>query len=411
MAQEIKQASLFGRIGSGIGQGLAEQLPKEIEQGRLSSGLNKLAKQKGLNPMEAFAQLASIPGAAKNPQLLQTAGDLYRQQAYLDSLKNQYEGGGPNGGKGGYQPSQEEFNQPLKGEIPTLATPEDTAQSYKEYIPPTEQEERKDAFDNFQKNPARYNYNFDQALQERKAITSRNQEIQKAHQGSEATATGKEEKVKGSLDKEIQRLGIRTTGEKPNFDPKLLQLFEQKALNAVLSKKDGGEGLSQEQATKTYSDQLLKAYQNYTDLSTLSPWSPKDFNRRFDAVVKNFEPFGIEGKNIIMNKAIADYGVAPIYAGHKTFPINKGEVPTSHKKGVMNDASYSQLKKEMGNKHSPLSIAYELQKNGHDPRSWLNYLNKNRDHLEVWQADQLTKNINLWDLKDMWLSAFEEEKR
>lgn len=414
MAQEIKQASLFGRIGSGIGQGLAEQLPKEIEQGRLSSGLNKLAKQKGLNPMEAFAQLASIPGAAKNPQLLQTAGDLYRQQAYLDSLKNQYEGGGPNGGKGGYQPNEQEFQEPIKGEIPTLATPQATAESYKEYIPPTEQEERKDAFANFQKNPARYQYNFDNALKERKDITSRNQEIQKAYQGSEATATGKEEKVKTALKDEVKKLGLN------NIPEKSYQKFEEKVLNSVLSKKDGGEGLTQEQAIKKHSKDLDQANRNYLDLNSLSPWSPKDFNRRVNALQKDFASRGEQQQ--MMDQLVKDYKISPTYAAHKAYPIKKDEVPTLNKLKViegahgisghiipkMNDITYEKLKKEMGKTNSPLSIAYELEQGNQDPRGFLKYLDDHRDDLEVWQADQLTKNLNVFDLKDAWLRAFEE---
>jgi hypothetical protein len=72
-----------------------------------------------------------------------------------------------------------------------------------------------------------------------------------------------------------------------------------------------------------------------------------------------------------------------------------------------NDITYEKLKKEMGKSNSPLSIAYELQQKNQDPRGWLDYLNNHRDDLEVWQADQLTKNINAVDLKDIWLRAWE----
>lgn len=419
MAQEIKQGSLFGRIGSGIGKGLAEQLPEEITRGRLSAGLKNLSEKKDLTPFQQFAGLISQPGMT--PQGIQTGGDILRQQNYINAIKNQYDEGGPKSGKNKYQPTQEEFKQPLKGEIPTLSTPEATAESYKDYIPPTAQEERSDAAENFNKNPARYDYNFDKALEERQSFTKRAQEIQQAYQSTEQRATGKEEKVKSAFDKEVERLGIDTTGEKPTFDPKLKQIFESKAINSILSKKDGGEGLSQEQAIKKYSDELLKSYQNYRDLSSLSIASPTDFNRGVDAVVKNFEQFGQAGKNVIFNKLISDYKLSPLYSAHKTYPIKKGSLPTLDKleygsKGFgvsglhapkMNDNTYEKLKNEMGKTKSPLSIAYELEQKGHSPRGFLNYLNRNRDNLEVWQADQLGKNINIFDIRDIWLRNFE----
>lgn len=411
--QKIKQANIFGRIGTGIGQGLSEQLPKEIERGRLASGLNNLSKQEGLSPFQQFAGLASTPGIT--PQMIQSGGELLRQQAYLGALKNQYGAQKELQAAGkGYIPTQKELEEPVRGERPTLATPEATKESYKTFIPPTEQEERKDAFQNFQQNPARYNYDFDKALGERKAITNRNQEIQKAYQTEEGIATEKEEKVKTALKDEINKLGLS------HIPPKAYQKFEEKILNSILSKKEGGEGLTQEQAIKKYSKELNQADRNYLDLGSLSAWSPRDFNRRVNALQKEFAARGEEQP--MMDQLVSDYQVSPLYAAHKAYPIKNGEVPTIDKVkpkigaggigGVsipkMNDITYEQLKKEMGKTHSPLSIAYDLQENRQDPRGWLKYLDNHRDNLEVWQADQLSKNINISDLKDAWLRIWEE---
>ncbi len=420
---KIGQPSIFGRIGTGIGKGLGEALPKEMERGRLASGLKQLGEQKGQTPFQQFAGLASTPGIT--PQMLQSGGELLRQQAYLDALRNQFkEQGGPKTGQGNYVPTKEESTRPVKGEVPTLATPEDTAQSYKSYIPPTEQQERANAFENFNENPARYGYDFDNALQEQKAITGRNQQIQQAHQTQEATAVAKEEKLKGAFDKEAARLGIVPIGTDKapaNFDPKLYQMFEERLLNSILPKSEGGEGLTQEQATKKYSGDLLQAFRNYQDLEKVTAWSPREFNRQVDAVQKNFAHFGQPAKQVIMDKLIAEQQVSPSYAAHKAYPIKKGAMPTLGKLGIkvgtptisgvsiprVNDATYAQLKKEMGKENSPLSVAYELNQQSQDPRGWLNYLDNHRDDLEVWQADHLTKNLNVFDLKDAWLKAWE----
>lgn len=79
MAQKIQPGSIFGRIGSGVGKGLAEQLPKEIERGRLASGLKNFEQQhQNLNPMQQLARLSAIPGIT--PQMIQSFSDLAKQQ-------------------------------------------------------------------------------------------------------------------------------------------------------------------------------------------------------------------------------------------------------------------------------------------------------------------------------------------
>lgn len=60
---EVKQPNIFGRIGTGLGKGLAESLPKEMDRGRLSAGLKQFEKNSAnLSPIQAATQLLSIPG-------------------------------------------------------------------------------------------------------------------------------------------------------------------------------------------------------------------------------------------------------------------------------------------------------------------------------------------------------------
>lgn len=80
MSYEVKQGNIFGRIGSGIGQGLAEQLPKEIERNRLASGLKQFEQDSAnLTPLQTLARLSSIPGIT--PQMVQSFGELAKNQA------------------------------------------------------------------------------------------------------------------------------------------------------------------------------------------------------------------------------------------------------------------------------------------------------------------------------------------
>lgn len=91
----IPQPSIFGRVGTGFGQGLAEQIPKEIERYRLQSGLEQLANEtQGMTPFQRFAKLSGIPGIT--PQAIQSGAELLRQEAIRNSFRNQPgQGGGP----------------------------------------------------------------------------------------------------------------------------------------------------------------------------------------------------------------------------------------------------------------------------------------------------------------------------
>jgi hypothetical protein len=130
MAQKIKQANIFGRIGSGIGQGLAEQIPKEIERNRLASGLRQFEQEyQNMTPMQQLARLSSIPGIPN--QTIQSFSELARRQ----NLANAYgrSGGGvpglQEGGSGnlvsigGNDPSQQinqQLNQQLSEQPPMM---------------------------------------------------------------------------------------------------------------------------------------------------------------------------------------------------------------------------------------------------------------------------------------------------
>ncbi len=91
MAQVIKQGDIFGRIGTGFGQGLAEQVPKEIERNRLASGLKAFEQEhQNLNPMQQLARLSAIPGIT--PQTLQSFSELAKINNQSNAYRNAAEG-------------------------------------------------------------------------------------------------------------------------------------------------------------------------------------------------------------------------------------------------------------------------------------------------------------------------------
>jgi hypothetical protein len=92
--QTIERNDIFGRIGKNFGEGLSEQIPKEVDQKRLSQGLKKFAAESGgRSNLENFAELASIYGST--PQLLQTFGDLAKAQNIRNIYGNNQQPGNP----------------------------------------------------------------------------------------------------------------------------------------------------------------------------------------------------------------------------------------------------------------------------------------------------------------------------
>lgn len=87
MAQNIKQGNIFGRIGQNLGQGLAEQIPKEVERNRFVSGLQDLEKNgANLNPQQYFTKALQTYGLPDRPQVVQSLAELARQQGIRNSF-------------------------------------------------------------------------------------------------------------------------------------------------------------------------------------------------------------------------------------------------------------------------------------------------------------------------------------
>lgn len=86
MSYEVKQGNIFGRIGSGFGQGLAEQVPKEMEHQRLRHGLQELEQAApGLNPMQFLTRAYGTYGLT--PQMVQSLGEAAKHQGIRDAFQ------------------------------------------------------------------------------------------------------------------------------------------------------------------------------------------------------------------------------------------------------------------------------------------------------------------------------------
>lgn len=85
-----RKGTAFGRLGKGIGQGLSDQIPKEVDRYRLSSGLQQLGKDApNLSPFEQLTRFYSIPGVT--PSMVESGTALLREEATRANAKRRGE--------------------------------------------------------------------------------------------------------------------------------------------------------------------------------------------------------------------------------------------------------------------------------------------------------------------------------
>lgn len=214
---QVKQGNIFGRIGSGVGQGLAEQVPKEIERSRLASGLQQFEQDSAnLSPMQQLARLSAIPGIT--PQMIQSFTELGKQQGLRSSLKQ-----GRNQPQG--QPAQdpritaalEKINTGSQAKSSRIDIPENVPREavgqeqivpgnplrpeVKTFRPPTDDEYRDRLDYIWDRTPS---LTFDQAKQETNDYFQRQSNLTAAERAEDARQEGIQEATNKKFDDQLQ---------------------------------------------------------------------------------------------------------------------------------------------------------------------------------------------------------------
>lgn len=394
---EIPQANIFGRIGSGIGKGLAEQLPKEIERSRMSSGLQELSKKKGLSPLQTFSEAVSIPGVADRPQLQQTLGDLLRQQSIIDSIR---EGRNPR-----RPPSNEIESNKSQHPRSTITSAESTEAKLRPYIPLSGEEREAKADELLVSDPQRY-----------RTIDEARSYVDRVESGNEHQSNSKINKA--NLEQETQQrneTGINEAIQKAASN--VPESIRFKLVNDSASKILTGE-VSVEAARNEAAQEAINIAKNLADIQAfggigLLAKSAKNSITSFKSIKERAKEggyrreaaeemiaSGVAGPQVsyaqmypvkevkTLNdqlKALPDISPryqkiqgAPGFAGQVSRPDNltQGEVTR-----ITRDMAPS-LAKAMGAEGSPQATAYELEKKGYDSNAFLDWLSENQEKLE-----------------------------
>lgn len=426
MSQYIKQGNIFGRIGSGIGQGLAEQLPKEIERGRLASGLQQLNQQKNLSPQEYFTQALSVPGLIDRPQVIQSLENLARQRSVIDSAKQQ----------------RNQLNEQLRNPKGFQETPQQGSNQYrsattKEGVEatlnpkiPRSGEEREILARQLLANEPYIYPNIEAA---RAAVN--NMESADVEQSNAKIAKRKlEQDVQKETENELKKeIGIQGA----NIPGRMQSRLGKKAIEDVRSGK-----LTENEAAEKYGKE---ANQISRDFSKIKGWGGLDLltNKAkdlFGAIRSLREKYpDREDRRDIADSMISENDMPPDLAYAQVIPVS--EIPSLNKElkdlpdikpkfekvaglpglagvGIGRPKNVDpvektreiapKLLKAMGTQGSPLSIGYELRKKGYDPLEWKEYLLDHKDELTGHQYEELglTQKGLFGLLNDWWFRSF-----
>lgn len=423
--------NVLTEIGAGVGQGLSEQLPKEVERYQLSKGLQNFAQQSGqMSPMEQLAYLSSIRGIT--PQMIQSFGELAKQTAQAGALKRGIPGeikgetakdlkkeeiGSKFPRKSQEQPTQTGQQPPV-----SITTIDPIQATTKPYIPKSYDEILDRAGQLYNENPALYKNDPQNAIQAAVTEDTLNQQRSQALQ----TQRKGEQDVQTRLQSELQAQADRAAVKVPD---NVYSDIETRAFDDVrLGKKTELEAA---QHYKKELDKISRDYESIRSLGTMklltkSASGNKDALRSLQRKFKdrndleNFADTIITENKLSPSKA---YYLAYPSIDEKQLAKQLGNTPElekkmSFRKGYPEMEIPPEFIREktlevseklaplLGQNGSPLAIAEELKARGYDPMEWMRYLDKNKKNLNLnaRQERELDKPRDFANtLNDLWM--------
>lgn len=419
MSFQVKPGSTLGRLGEGIGKGLSEQVPKEIERFRLSSGLKKLQENPNSSPLDRLVQLFTTPGIT--PEIAGKIEPFLRNAAILNQRsQNENISRGNNGNE------INQINNLQKSNIPTdLSTqqntplnlqpePEKTQLDTSKLISGTTEGLRDLGFKLTEENPNLFP-TFESGLEEaNRRFTNQQNNINQAVNAFDRV-----------LENKIQKSGSDTFGDVLGD---LQNDFRNKAINSVLN------GESPLVAANRFAEQARRLAFANQNLKTLASQSiiqdkPSKNLEKLDSIRNKFKELGqleafkdeLVGNNIL-SEPYANLIAFPIETNKEigrdfnelpnAFKANRGKTPS------IEDFRKNSFKheKDFANKIAPklkgsdslLSIATGLKEKNFDPAAFLTEIQKlqNEGKIELTERQQteLQKNRNFRkQLKDIYL--------
>jgi hypothetical protein len=446
MAQVIEQGDLWGRVGKNIGEGLSEQLPKEVGNYRLSKALDKLEREgTATSPLQQWQSLRksgldqseisqALPllrqsninaeSAKRTQQSNQTAPAPAPQQQQMQPQ--------------GQQPApQQQQMQPQAVKKPSsIVTPESTLAAQEVWKPTPYEQKLSEAQQLSQQNPATYPTAQD-ALSEVDIKETQRKSDFDARQAGFTNQTALEtqatkafnEHLSEQLQKNMEKSFRDVWGPlQSDIKAKMFQDIVDGVPVSIAAKKYGEEAL-----------EIAKTMQKLRDKSGFLQFfqgDAKTNKRLFDSTFRDtFKK--IDRLEDFQNILQSTQGLTPAYAANFAYPLegNKKnydyikELPYGANKTLMaiSEPGYlynpkrgkelrnitDKLMENFNANDSPLTYALALSQKGYDPRKfldrvrskWGKKLNQKQSH-DMEQAN----TINNKSLGDAWLYTWTGKK-
>jgi len=426
MAQYIKQGDIFGRIGTGFGKGLAEQVPKEIERNRLQKALSSIGDEEDLTPFQKFTRV--VGAAHEYPQIAQSAGELLRQEGIARGFRNVKPGEeaipqqtSPVGQR---QPDPFEQQRPAPAQniSPTesktkgLVSPESTQAALNIYIPKTRDEILQRASQLYDNNRQLYP-NPEMAIKGAMEEDQQNQAISAAKQSQRSSSIGVEDRVRSQLS------DLRKSAN-AQIPDNVYQAVENDVIDKI------NEGRSELEATKEGQKKLDQISREYNSLDKLGNWlmpfgRPSEKNRSMNSLREDFKKR--DDLENFADSLVGRNGISYPKAYYKAYKLSESKEVNDIVKGLpeLKQLSYSKGFPEIvdNKKHtidaskklapllkstgaSPLAVSEALRMKNYDPVVWMEYVTRNKDKLDLSarQNRELDKDRNwLPSLNDLFL--------
>lgn len=443
MIQVIDTDTISGRIGRGFAQGLSEQVPKEIERYRLSSGLKELGQSaEGKEPYQLFSDLLSIPGmTSEKAQMLYP----YLQQQLARREDQRRVQQGVNVPQGTQQPTiaaqksiqdsgqiSQEGGKPVLpvGKGSSIVSPESTIAAQQVWNEPSYDERLQEAVQLSNENRAKYPTPQD-------AMTEVNERvrIKKANFDARKAGFTDQKNLQDTADTEFNKY----ISEK--LQKSLTESYDtvwgdlQSDLRNSMY-EDIKAGVSYSDAAKKYGDQAKEIAKTMTNLlekgSVTRYFDPKQAKTTKEAIESTFRnEFKKIGKLEEYSHILeSTMGLSPAFAAENAFPVkdNKknseilSKVKSSRPQGlgVITNAIYTpksgkelvqitdDLMNNFGKDDSILSYGLELKRKGFDENEFYSLVrNKYNDYLNPRQLHELETASTIHpSMGDSWLYSF-----
>lgn len=423
MVQIIDTGGDFGsRLGASFGKGLLEQVPKEIERRRLSSGLQRLKEGAAdMSPFEQISSLYSIPGM--RPEIASAILPYLREEG----IRQEEIGLGnvPSIPKDAPEISRDipesRAERPIQAEtVESIVTPESSKYLVEGVVPKTEEQLNQEAVQLMIDRPRRF-----RTLEKARGEIDRKEGVRLKGESAKLATAERQQSLENTITKDFQDVlsrKIQKGGAQTYSD--VLGDLQNDFINKARADVATGR-LTTKQAVNKYADQALnfaKTRQNLKSLGLQKVYSqrPSEAKKSFKKIREEYNKLGMLEE--YAKDLQASQGLSEGYAYNTALPptksvkslLNKieplGPLPTgaAEKRQIKALENFNKkIGKNLTKNDSLFSIGLELQEKGLNEIDFFDHISNLSDQGEIELSDSQERELQnrkpiRKNLNDFW---------